>query len=528
MRPASQPYLSKAAVAWPWLAVLLLTLWRLAVAWGLPVTQDEAYYFDWARTLAWGYFDHPPAVALLGSGNALVPTSGLAARFGTVLAGTLTLLILIRFYRAVGLRDRALLIALVAAACSLPGLASGVIATPDTAMALGWALALHEALAALRGQRWRWLTAGAATGLGLLGKYTMAMIGPVFLWAILWADPKALRTAWPYLGALVAVAVFSPNLVWNAHNDWLTLRFQFGHGFSTDTGALVAANLPVPLGASSMVPPGDAGALSVGDRLRSVAAFLGTQAALWGFLLFPVAWSLLRPLTPARTAFAQRLDRPSRALLMAGSVFPLMFFAWVASFSEVEPNWPGAYLLAAAPLVALVAERRFVWMLGAAVLNLFVATVYALSAATGEPRLPAGAQRVLRETHGYRELAARAQALEGPVFADRYQIAAMLRFYAPTLAATQWPGITRPSEYLRGTIAPAVSLEQVRAAGGFWLVTRASSSPPDIPGFQVLSGRVLVDCAGAPLFEEAVNGSPWPCAKPLHRWGLFQYRVLAP
>ena len=37
--------------------ILLVTLWRLALAWLLPVTQDEAYYFDWARSLAWGYFD---------------------------------------------------------------------------------------------------------------------------------------------------------------------------------------------------------------------------------------------------------------------------------------------------------------------------------------------------------------------------------------------------------------------------------------------------------------------------------------
>ena len=60
--------------------------------------------------------------------------------------------------------------------------------------ALAWALALHEGLEALRDDQRRWVTAGLATGLGLLGKYGMALIGPVFLWAILWADPKALRT----------------------------------------------------------------------------------------------------------------------------------------------------------------------------------------------------------------------------------------------------------------------------------------------------------------------------------------------
>ena len=33
---------------------------------------------------------------------------------------------------------------------------------------------------------------------------------------------------------LLALLVFLPHLVWNADNDWLSLRFQLGHGFATD------------------------------------------------------------------------------------------------------------------------------------------------------------------------------------------------------------------------------------------------------------------------------------------------------
>ena len=38
-------------------------VWILAAA-IIPVTQDEAYYFAWAEKLAWGYYDHPPGIAL--------------------------------------------------------------------------------------------------------------------------------------------------------------------------------------------------------------------------------------------------------------------------------------------------------------------------------------------------------------------------------------------------------------------------------------------------------------------------------
>ena len=38
---------------------------RLVFAALLPVFPDEAYYWEWSRRLAPGYFDHPPMVALL-------------------------------------------------------------------------------------------------------------------------------------------------------------------------------------------------------------------------------------------------------------------------------------------------------------------------------------------------------------------------------------------------------------------------------------------------------------------------------
>ena len=82
-----------------------ITLWRLLMAWVVPVTQDEAYYFDWARSLAWGYFDHPPGVALLGIGVRIAPGSVLAARLGGVLAGSLTLVVLAHLYLNSGLAE---------------------------------------------------------------------------------------------------------------------------------------------------------------------------------------------------------------------------------------------------------------------------------------------------------------------------------------------------------------------------------------------------------------------------------------
>ncbi|AFL73719.1 glycosyltransferase family 39 protein [Thiocystis violascens] len=504
------------------LLILAMTVWRLAIAALMPVTQDEAYYFDWARSLAWGYFDHPPGVAFLGLGTLLEPGSAFMARLGGLIAGTLTLLVLARFYRNCGLTDnRDLTLALILAFATLPGLAGGVLTTPDTALALGWALALHEGERALAGERRRWLTAGVAIGLGLLGKYTMVLIGPIFLWAILRADWRALRTPWPYLGALMALLVFAPNLLWNANQDWLTMRFQFGHGFSTEMGPLASA----PAGAID-----HAGPESPGARLASLFGYLGTQLAFWGLIGLPL---LLAPWL-ARWGKSARLDgdppsSPSerlaqspaflphaRVLLSAATVFPLGFFALVATMSDVEANWPIMYLLTAAPLAAVWLRRVRRWVFAAAAVNLLLVSLYAVHAATGALPLPDSQNRILRETHGFTELARIGAELDAPVYADRYQTAAMLRFHQPDLDTSQWPGLTRPSEYLRGQIAPRVDPETV--AGPFWLVTRFGA-PPAIAGFSVETQRTLFDCPAAPLRETPVT----PCRHPLHVWHLYCY-----
>jgi 4-amino-4-deoxy-L-arabinose transferase-like glycosyltransferase len=512
---------------WPLILILALTAWRLLIAGTVPVTQDEAYYFNWAQSLAWGYFDHPPGVALLGIGSWIAPGSAFAARLGTIIAGTLTLLILWRFYRACGLtRDRDLLLALVLAAGTVPGMISGVITTPDTVLALCWALALHEALAALQGNRKRWLTAGLATGLGLLGKYTMVVIGPVFLWAILLADPRALRTLWPYLGGLLALLLFLPNIAWNADNDWLTMRFQFGHGFSAETGRIVLAahSLPAATGPMAYSPP-QTGPLTPADRLASLGGYLGSQLAFWGMLLLPLAAApfVQGGLHRIRRDLTTSLSAPAGTLLTAGILVPLMVFGAVSLISDVEANWSALYLACAAPVAAIMLQPLARWASAAAATNLLLVSLYAFHAATGLLPLPSAADRIMRETHGYAALANHAASLPGPVFADRYAFAAMLNFYRPELAVPQWPGISRPSEYGRGRIVPIPAVAALRDSG-FWLVAY-KFSPPTIPGFTAVATQSTFDCKGQPL-QVVAGGVGWDtaiCDEPYHGWRIYRY-----
>ncbi|MCB2212409.1 glycosyltransferase family 39 protein [bacterium] len=129
-------------VFWVTLAVSFAV--RLALSGMIGPGFDEAYYHLFARNLAWGYFDHPPAVALIaGLGTWLTGLwTPLTLRLGAVLAFTLTLpgvyLLAGRVYNRNAARFAVLL--LHAAPYFLVG--AGAFVIPDNALLLAWVWAL--------------------------------------------------------------------------------------------------------------------------------------------------------------------------------------------------------------------------------------------------------------------------------------------------------------------------------------------------------------------------------------------------
>ncbi len=76
-----------------WFFIGIWAVFNVIQAAFLPLDPDEAYYWEYARELDWGYFDHPPFIALLvGAGSWLID-GPLGVRLGIVLlhVGTLWL-----------------------------------------------------------------------------------------------------------------------------------------------------------------------------------------------------------------------------------------------------------------------------------------------------------------------------------------------------------------------------------------------------------------------------------------------------
>ncbi|MBK7971762.1 MAG: glycosyltransferase family 39 protein [Deltaproteobacteria bacterium] len=541
--------------------VIALVAWWVTVAALVPVILDEAYYVAWSTRLARGYLDHPPMVAYLVAAARWVPSSPFAVRIGTLAAAVVSVAAMLSLARASGLtlaRDRA--VALVLRFGGLIGLGLGFLATPDAPLFAAWSVALAEAAWALRGDRRRWLSAGLAVGVGLWSKYTIVLIGPVFLWGMWRGDRRALATPWPYLGGLLALAVWSPQLHWNATHDWQTIQFQLGHGFrgghrveSQQTDLLPHAEPPLAEGPeaqlTSSLVPADTGYHKKPWHKRSwrkpvgrIRDYVLGELALWGALLVPLAtlaWRAARRTrrghgAPNEPPPGARLDPRVTPMLAAGTVLPLAFFGVASFFARAELHWPGPYLVSFAVLVAPLAASRARGFVVAALVNFAATSLVGIHALHPYLPIPRGQDRVLRETRGFDRLARHLAQLDQPIFGSTYQLVSMVRFHGPGIRIGQWPDTARPSELTLRDVQAPYTWAEVTRAGGFWLL---SSHPriAHVPGALADQLIELQDCredgADDPLVIRRA-GAPEPdrrsACTPIHAWYLAHYGVLPP
>ncbi|MEY2622257.1 MAG: hypothetical protein RIT26_2077 [Pseudomonadota bacterium] len=209
------------------LAVLtLLGGWRWWVGAGLPLSVDEAYYYAWSLTPDWGYWTKPPLIAwaIAGADALCGPTTACVRGVGVLAFGVSSLLIY-GLCLSMGLgAGQAVVSAIIFATLPLSTF-YGMVASTDSMLLLSWVLAMVCFWQALSGQTWGWLGLGLFAGLGLLAKYSMAVIAPSVALVLLHPEWRSQwRRPGPYVAALVGLAVFAPNLWWNFTHGMPTLQ----------------------------------------------------------------------------------------------------------------------------------------------------------------------------------------------------------------------------------------------------------------------------------------------------------------
>lgn len=334
---AGGPQLAVIPIAVAWRVLLLVVvcyafLLRVLYAVGVELLPEETYYWNYSRHLDLGYLDHPPMVAwLIRLGTSLCGDTEFGVRLGAIACGATAAAFLFRLTRNMFGADAAL--SALALTATLPFFfMSGVLMTPDAPLTAAWAASLYfteRALVAGKAQAWLWT--GLAVGLGLLSKYTIALLA-IAIALFMCLDPASRRwwRRWePYAALLIAGTVFAPVIYWNFLHEWASFAFQTSRRLAERPRFSVHKLIG---GAIVLITPTGVWA--------AVRAFRREVPRFWG---------------------GRTLERDGQGLklLCLCVLVPLTVFFVFSLRHEVKLDWTGAPWVGAVPLLAAGIARSY-------------------------------------------------------------------------------------------------------------------------------------------------------------------------
>ena len=293
---------------------------------------DEAQYWTWAKALDWGYYSKPPVVAwLIAATTALFGDSSFAIRLSSPLLHFGTALIVygiaVRLYS-----ERTAFWASITFA-SLPAVTlSSTLISTDPALLFFWALSLYGLVRAEseNALKW-WIFTGIAAGFGALSKYSMLFFGASALLYFYWQGTakQQLRNPKLWAGVVATIAIYLPNLWWNAQHNFVSYLHTGdnaeGDGFGFFPGELFE--------------------------------FIAAQLAVFGPLLLGVLclllWRAARRRPEGKTALAVAFIAPMLSVILV-----------ISLLSRAHANWAAPiYIAATLVVVNWLLERGLKWLL---------------------------------------------------------------------------------------------------------------------------------------------------------------------
>lgn len=205
--------------------------------------RDELYFLACARHMAWGYVDQPPFVAAVAwLATHLFGTSAPALRVFPALAGGATVVLTALMARQLGGRRLAQLLAAVAGATSPQVLAAFHLLSTASFDMFFWAALCYLVLRwLLSGDDRVWIAIGALAGVALLNKLNVGfLLASLAAGLLLGGRARDLANRWTAAGILAAVAIWSPNIDWNARHHWAAISMMHSlHSENSSLGASV-------------------------------------------------------------------------------------------------------------------------------------------------------------------------------------------------------------------------------------------------------------------------------------------------
>jgi 4-amino-4-deoxy-L-arabinose transferase-like glycosyltransferase len=295
-----------------WVIAAAYVVLELAVSGRYGFQQDELYFLVASHHLAFGYVDQPPLAVLLARATDLFGVNPAAIRILPALAGGAIVVLAARLAALFGGGRAARVIAALAVAIAPVFLAAMHVGNTTPYDLLAWTVVTVCAAAALLRDRPRWwLGAGVAAGLGVEDEYLILTLLAALVIGILVtpAHRAVMKTRWPWLGGVIALVIWLPNLAWQFASGWPQLTMASALHQQNTSAADYAGGLPLQLAAAGLlgIPLVIAGFITLwrAAQLR----FLGVTATL--VVIYVLVW------VPGKVYYA---DGMLPAVLAAGSV----------------------------------------------------------------------------------------------------------------------------------------------------------------------------------------------------------------
>ncbi len=371
---------------------------------GIPeVTPQDAYYWQYSRHLDWGYFDHPGMTAYTIRLFCTIFGDNLYGIRFTALFYSIGFMILIYLFGKRLYSRKVGFWAAFTMALTPLGIVGGLFVTPDPALIFFWMASVYFFHRAWKDEvMWNYLLAGGFAGLAMLSKYTAVFLFAGFFIVLLTSKRKHLLTPWPWIGLVLSVLFFLPQVYWNYQNEWASFAFQ-----STRRADQVRRL-----------------------RLDYFFGYIGSQLMVVTPLVYVgMLFSLFVNLKK------RIYERDDRFFLMAFSLPMLLFFTFVGLFYWVKVNWLApAYLTGIILFLGMESKsKRFfkvaMWIVGILGGILYLQLSFSPIPASGEMMTVAGWE-MLRD-----EVLETMEKMPEPkttfVFGWEYKVPSVLSFYLP-------------------------------------------------------------------------------------------------
>ncbi len=178
--------------------------------------EDEAYYWIWSKNLAFGYFDHPPLVAVWIKISSILFNSELGIRFFSSVSFTLMLIVIWLIIDHKQKWNFVGLFFLLIISMALLNV-FGFVTTPDTPLLLFVAAFIYAYKRFLVNENWlNTLFLGISMAAMLYSKYH----GVLVILFIVLSNLTLLRHKKFWLAGIIAILLFLPHLYWQYENGF--------------------------------------------------------------------------------------------------------------------------------------------------------------------------------------------------------------------------------------------------------------------------------------------------------------------